>query len=161
MGITLSINQIINFDTALIICKDLGINIKNIEFNDSKTKESENNITEVIKNRIPVVTIMGHVDHGKTTLLNALKKKNSEVPKEQGGITQHINIYKIEANKKYITLIDTPGHEYFSSIRSCGAKITDLIILTISADDGIMHQTIESITHAKYFNVPIIVAVLS
>lgn len=159
-GMIVTSNQIIDADTAELIISEFGHKIKrtseeNIELS---IKEQEDK-PEFLKSRAPIVTIMGHVDHGKTSLLDTLRKTDI-VAKEIGGITQHIGAYQVTLpSKNKITFLDTPGHAAFTKMRSRGANITDIIIIVIAADDGIMEQTIEAINHAKAANVPIIIAI--
>ncbi len=163
-GILASINQEIDIDTATIICSEFGIKVKRIH-EASIEDVMERNLSNILqkedrsdlKERPPIVCVMGHVDHGKTQLLDYIRD-TKVVSQEKGGITQHIGAYEVEKNGKKITFIDTPGHEAFTAMRARGAKITDIAILVVSADEGVKEQTIEAINHAKEANVPIIVA---
>ncbi|MDC0192461.1 translation initiation factor IF-2 [Alphaproteobacteria bacterium] len=159
MGVMANATQSLEAETAEIVATELGHKAKLVTDDDIlKEIEDIKDLEESLQSRAPVVTIMGHVDHGKTSILDAFRNSNV-VSGESGGITQHIGAYQINNNDKKITFIDTPGHAAFSNMRARGSKTTDLIILVVAADDGLKPQTIESISHAKAANVPIIIAI--
>ena len=159
-GIMATINQEVDFDTAFLVAGEFGITAKKKEiiteedilFDDSEDKEEE------LQTRPPVIVVMGHVDHGKTSLLDAIRKTNV-IEGEAGGITQAIGAYQVKVNDRLITFLDTPGHEAFTAMRARGAQITDIAILVVAANDGVKPQTIEAINHAKSAGIPIIVAI--
>ena len=158
LGVMATVNQTIDFDTAVLVAAEFDYELEKASFEEEDILKMEKDDPDKLIARPPVVTIMGHVDHGKTSLLDVIRK-TKVTENEAGGITQHIGAYHVSTDKGQVVFLDTPGHEAFTEMRARGARVTDLVILVVAADDGVMPQTIEAINHSKAANVPIIVAI--
>ena len=158
LGLMATLNQAIDFDTAALVAAEFNYETEKTGFEETEIIQAAPDREEDLKPRPPVVTIMGHVDHGKTSLLDAIRE-TKVTEREAGGITQHIGAYNVSLDAGQVIFLDTPGHEAFTAMRARGARVTDLVILVVAADDGVMQQTVEAINHAQAANIPILVAI--